>query len=246
MIFVTRCGSAVSVLGIAAPICLLAVAWFADRLFHHRSGPASPPNQHAIVDPTDQDQARERSLDDLLESYGQVCRGPEAVEDCTPFAFDYMLAPKFRELGVTRSDLERRWLAELSSGDPVAPFGLAWLGSKRALPALRHLLIVVRSCAQWRPTRPDDTDTLFSDDQFPRQRGLIAAIERISGRPVRDTVGKLSWSERVQLYGDAEGCEGSRAATWLLHKFDGAPLPSSSQNRAKRLACPFARDALNF
>lgn len=246
MIFVTRRGSAVSVLGIAAPICLLAVAWFADRMFHHRSCPASPPDRRAIVEQAEQDQARERSLDDLLKRYGQVCKGPEAVEDCTPFAFDYMLAPKFRELGVTRIDLERRWLSELSSGDPVAPFGLAWLGCKRALPALRDLLLVARSCAQWRPTRPDDTDILFSDDQFPRHRALIAVIERISGRPVRDTVGKLSWFERVQLYRDAGGCEGSRAAMWLLHKFDGAPLPLSSQNRAKRLACPFAADGFNF
>lgn len=246
MIGVIRRGAAVSVLGIAAPICLLAVAWLADRMFHHRSCPESRPDQHAIVEPVEQDQARERSLDELLKRYGQVCKGPEAIDDCTPFAFDYMLAPKFRELGVTRSDLERRWLAELSSGDPVAPFGLGWLGSKRALPALRDLLLVARSCALSTATRPDDTDTLFSDDQFPRQRALIAVIERISGRPVRDTVGKLSWFERVQLYRDTEGCEGSRAATWLLHKFDGAPLPSSSQNRAKRLACPFARDGFNF
>jgi hypothetical protein len=245
MAVVVRRGAVASVLGMAAPICLLAVAWVADRAFHHRSRPVTPSDRGAI-EPAEPEQARQQALNDLLKTYGRVCAGPEGVEDCTPFAIEYMLAGKFRALGVTRSELERRWLADLS--DPVAPFGLAWLGSKRAVPALRDRLLGERSFDRWRTkgvrngkvvwmSGPvDDHYHLFSDDQFPRQRAMIAAIERISGRPLPEVV-KLSDAERLRLYRDAEGCQGWRAATWLLHRLDGAPLSTANQNRAKRIAC---------
>lgn len=247
MIVVTRRGSRVSVLGIAAPICSLAVAWVADRIFHHRSCPLAPRSQHAVVEPGEQDRARQQALDDLLRGYGEVCKRPDGVEQCTPSAIEYMLAHKFRELGVTRSELERRWLADLD--DPVAPFGLAWLGSKRALPALRDALLAERSSVGWTAkgvrggvvrsisAPPDNPALLFSDEEFPRQRALMVAIERISGQYWRDVVAELSDLERVDLYRDATGCYGWRAATWLLHKIDDAPLPSAGQSRAKRLAC---------
>jgi hypothetical protein len=234
---VDRRGAAVSVLGIAAPICLLAVAWSADRAFHHKPCPAAPALPPVPrVDPPDPEWARKEALDNLLHSYGQVCKRPDNVEQCTPFAFDYMLADKFRALGVSRSELERRWLAEISTGDPVAPFGLAWLGTTRALPALRNALVASRAQTLWHPTTPDDPEILFADDEFPRQRALIAAIERISGRPLLETV-KLSRGERAKLSGDAERCDGGRAATWLLHKLDGAHLPPENQDRFTRLAC---------
>jgi hypothetical protein len=248
MIFVTRRGSAVSVLGIAAPICLLAMAWSADRIFHHQSCRSSPRDQPAVVDPGEQDRARKQALDDLLRRYGEVCTRPDGIEQCTPSAIEYTLAGKFRELGVTRSDLERRWLANLD--EPVAPFGLAWLGSERALPGLRDALLAERSSVGWKAkgirggvvvwisAPPDDPRDLYSDDQFPRHRALIFAIEWISGRPWRDVVSKLSNAERLSLYRDSVGCHhGERAATWLLHKVQDVPLTSTAQNRANRLAC---------
>ena len=41
----------------------------------------------------------------------------------------------------------------------------------------------------------------------------------------------------LQLRRDAAGCDGWRAATWLLHELDGTPLPHAARNRAQRIAC---------
>ncbi len=64
----------------------------------------------------------------------------------------------------------------------------------------------------------------------------MTLIERLSHRPVRDVV-KLTNTERIDLYRDAQGCYGWRAAQWLLHELDGAPLPSRDQTRTKRFTC---------
>ena len=61
-------------------------------------------------------------------------------------------------------------------------------------------------------------------------------ILTINGAPLRDVI-ELSPAERLQLRQDAAGCDGWRAATWLLHELDGAPLPRTAYNRAKRIAC---------
>lgn len=231
---VTRRGAAVSALGIAVPIGALAVAWSADRALHHHADAAPLPAREAVVERPTPQPSRAETLDDLLRRYGRVCAGPDGIDECTPFAFDYMLAGKFRELGVTRADLERRWRSDYS--DPVAPFGLAWLEGAQAVPALRDRLLAERSSRLWSGRTPRDAWVLFADDQFPREKALIALIERLSHRPVRDVVA-LTNSERIDLYRDAESCSGWRAATWLLHALDGAPLPSRGQTRTKRFTC---------
>ena len=84
---------------------------------------------------------------------------------------------------------------------------------------------------------PDRPEILYAEDQFLQAtRVLMLRIEQLSGVPLRDAI-KLSPAERLQLREDAAGCDGWRAATWLLHELDGAPLPRTAHNRAKRIAC---------
>jgi hypothetical protein len=77
---------------------------------------------------------------------------------------------------------------------------------------------------------------VYAGDQFPQHQLLMLRIQRLSGRPLRDVI-RLSPAERLQLHRDAAGCDGWRAATWLLHELDGDPLPRTARNRAKRIAC---------
>jgi len=176
---VTRRALAVSVLGVAAPICLLAVAWVADLIFHPHGCRLSPPTQAAAV----------------VEA--------EDVAD-------------------VETDVE---------ADAI-PSDLAVL----TLPELRHRLLTERHFYGWEGSAPDQPDILYAEDRFPQHQMLMLRIEQLSGRPLRDVI-RLSPAERLQLRRDAASCDGWRAATWLLHELDGAPLPRTARNRSKRIAC---------
>jgi len=110
------------------------------------------------------------------------------------------------------------------------------MGSRRALPVLRARLLAERYFYGWETSSLDDPKILFADEQYPQHQALIHAIEAITGRPLRSVV-KLSDDERSELARDAAVICDGRAATWLLHKLDGAPLPRAAANRARRLQC---------
>jgi hypothetical protein len=135
-----------------------------------------------------------------------------------------------------RDALEQLWLSDLAGGNHTAAYGLAMLDSRRALPVLRARLLAERYFYGWETLSLDDPKILFADEQFPRHQALIRAIEAIAGRPLRSVV-KLSDDERSRLARDAAVVCDGRAATWLLHELDGAPLPRAAVNRARRLQC---------
>jgi hypothetical protein len=176
---VTKRGLAVSVLGVAAPLGLLAVAWVADQMFHPHGCRLSPRAQSDAV-----------------------------VVDV--------------EVADIGTDFEAN----------TVPPDLILL----SIPELRRQLIAERAFHGWESATPDRPEILYEENQFHRQRMLMLRIEQLSGRPLRDAI-KLSPAERLQLRRDAAGCDGWRAATWLLHELDGVPLPRTAHNRAKRLAC---------
>jgi hypothetical protein len=176
---VTRRALAVSVLGVAAPICLLTAAWVADRTFHHGCCPLSTRAQADAV-----------AVEDNVTDIGM---------DVEP----NVVAPEFMAL---------------------------------TLPELRRRLITERHFYGWETSTPDRPEVLYAEDQFPQHQRLMSRIEYVSGRPLRDAI-RLSPAERLQLRRDAAGCDGWRAATWLLHELDGVPLPRTARNRAKRIAC---------
>jgi hypothetical protein len=231
----------VSFLAIAAPIGLLAVAWVADRIFHHTPRievrwtfrPAVPSERLPSAG-SDVAASLEESGGDVFEEI-IGCGAPDSVEACGPESFEDRFAERLEERE-SRGALERRWLAELADGDHVAAYGLAWLGSKAALPELRRQLLTDRYFCGWETSTPDPPDAVYADDQYPHHQAFIVAIEAISGRSLRGAL-KLSAAERAQLRKDSAGCDDWRAAVWLLHKLDGVPLPRTKVNRAKRIAC---------
>jgi hypothetical protein len=236
-------GRAGSKLQIAVPICLLAAAGAADRIFHRHPSrepaAASPaprlPPRHAADGALAVTLARspvEVVGKEILDS----CWGPEGVDDCAPRALAAAHARHLPMLRAQRDAFERLWLSDLAGGNHTAAYGLALLGSRRALPVLRARLLAERYFYGWETSSLDDPKILFADEQFPRHLALIHAIEWIDGRPLRSVV-KLSDDERHQLARDAAVVCDGQAATWLLHKLDGAPLPRAAVNRARRLQC---------
>ena len=185
MVDVTRRALAVSVLGVAAPICLLAAAWVADRMFHHG-----------------------------------CCR---------------LAAPAPADAVVVEADVTGAGADLEASLVPEPTFISPEIG-RLTLPELRHRLLTERHFYGWETSTPDQPEILYAEDQFPQHQKLMLLIEHRSGRPLRDAI-KLSPAERLRLRRDAAGCDGWRAATWLLHELDDAPLPRAARNRAKRIAC---------
>ena len=177
MISVTKRGLAVSVLGVAAPIGLLAVAWVADQMFHPHGRPPPP-----------------RAQPDAIVEFEVVAGVDTDVDAPAVFATDL------------------------------------------TIPELRRQLLAERAFHGWESSTPDRPEILYGEEQFLRQRMLMLRIVYLAGVPLRDAI-RLSPAERLQLRRDAAGCDGWRAATWLLHELDGAPLPHTARNRAKRIAC---------
>ena len=132
--------------------------------------------------------------------------------------------------------MKQRWIERLTAGERDAAFGLAYLGSVRALPELRLELLKERHFYGWESSRPDAPDVVYADEQYPRQLALISAIERISHRPLTSVV-RLSPDERRSLQRDAAHCDRGAAARWLLHKLEGVPLPSEREIAAAYRVC---------
>jgi hypothetical protein len=213
--------------GIAVPVLALIAVMATDQLLHShdrattRCWRGAPPP---------------RTVNEIRESVAFTCEGPEGLEYCSPRTFAATFAADLPYIKAYRSQLEHRWLEDLEAGGYVAAFGLAYLGSARALPDLRLRLLSERHFYGWESSRPDAPDVLYADEQYPRHLALISAIEHISGQPLSATV-SLSRSERRRLLADASDCDSSPAAHWLLHKLDGAPLPTEAAIAAARRRC---------
>jgi hypothetical protein len=232
-----------SALGIVLPIGLLVLGMLADRALH-RHGQAPPPPPVAQDDPDDDEDLEGAVMNDsALELYAEItaaCAVPDSIPVCAPRRFDARFADRLRALDPTGRKFERRWLADLWAGDHVAAYGLGWLRSQRALPALRQRLLTERYFHAWETSRPDAAESLYADAHFPRHQVLILAIERIEGRPIRKLI-QLNAGERHLLWRRAASCEGAPAAMWLLHQFDGVPLPGAAANRERRIRCDAPR-----
>jgi hypothetical protein len=225
--------------GMGAPVLALLMLLAADRAFHrHRRAPP----RAACAGP-DFGRARPAPLtmDDVRQNITMMCSGPEAPEDCAPSMFAETFARELPVIAENRKELEREWLGELASGGSAPALGLAYLDSRLALPVLRQLLLRERGFYGRETSIPDAPDVVFADDQYPRQRALIAAIEHISRRPLRAAV-RLTDADRHRLRRDAAGCAGAEAARWLLNKLDGAPLPTRTELAVARRACAVAPD----
>jgi hypothetical protein len=223
----------VSVLGVAAPIGALAIAFVADTAFHPHPACREPAGYDRII-PGQPATPLATPQMDIFEAITIACN--DGFDDCAPEAFGRKFGPGLSRLAMSRDELESRWLADLALGDHVAAYGLAWLGSRRALPELRRHLLGERSFYGWETSSIDAPENLYADYQYPRSRAMIVAIEQISGRPLRAVV-KLSRAERAQLRRDAAGCLYWRPAIWLLNRLEGVALPDRRWNFRKRLSC---------
>ena len=213
---------------IAFPIVAMLALVAADRVFHPH-GRAAP---RMVCAPA-------RSLptkDEVVEKVATQCAGPDAVDECGPPVFADRFVRELPIIDANRGMFEHRWIESLGTGDRAAAFGLAYLGSLRALPELRLELLHERHFYGWETSRPNAPDVLYADEQYPRQLALITAIEHISHRSVTSVV-RLSPEERRWLRRDAGACDRGAGARWLLHKLDGAPLPGEREIAAARRAC---------
>ena len=231
-----------SSLGIVLPIGLLTLGVLADRRFH-RHGQAPPPvaQDDPEAEEDQEDERLEGSAMDLYKEIAAACAIPDSIPVCAPSRFDAQFAERLHALDPTGRKFERRWIADLWTGDHVAAYGLGWLRSERALSGLRWRLLTERYFHAWETWQPDAPESLYADAHFPRHHVLILAIERIEGRPIHKLI-QLNAGERRLLWRRAAGCDGGApAAMWLLHQFDGAPLPGEAANLERRIRCDAPR-----
>ena len=223
-------------LAIAVPIYLLLVGALADRVLHHAPAttPARPALPAATARPLEPPPSPVAEVRAKLE---HMCAGPKSVDDCALPLLDTAFADDRPVLRANRDELERRWLIELEGvGGTVPAYGLVLIGSRRALPLLRHQLLTQDLFDRRGLLGFDDPAVLYADQQFPRGVAYIRAIESIDGRPLRQAV-KLTRANRRTLREETSDCIAPENGHWLLHKFDGAPLPKAAANRAHRRAC---------
>jgi len=215
--------------GIVLPISLLALGVLADQTFHHAPPPAPAPAPAVAEDLDD-------SAEALHKEITAACAIPDSVPACAPPRFAAQFATRLRALDPTGRKFERRWIADLWAGDHVAAYGLGWLRSRRALPALRWRLLNERYFHAWETSKPDAPESLYADAHFPRHHVLILAIEAIEGRPFHKLI-QLTPGQRSSLWREASSCDGAPAAMWLLHQLDGVPLPCTAANKERRIRC---------
>ena len=214
---------------IAAPLVALVALVAADRVFHPHKRPAA----RMVCGPA----ARPLpTVAEVVDNVAAACSGPDGVEACGPSVFAAAFTHELPVISANRGELEHRWIERLGAGDRDAAFGLAYLGSVRALPELRLELLNERHFYGWESSRPDAPDVLYADEQYPRQLALISAIEHISRRPVTSVV-RLSPDERRWLQRDTTHCDRGAAARWLLHKLEDAPLPNEREIAAAHRVC---------
>ena len=172
----------------------------------------------------------------LYKEIRATCAIPDSIPVCAPARFATQFGTRLRAIDPTGRRFERRWLAALAAGDHFAAYGLGWLRSRRALPALRWHLLNERYFHAWETSQPDAPESLYADAHFPRHHILILAIEAIEGRPFQKLI-HLRPGERSSLWEEASSCGGAPAAMWLLHQLEGVPLPSAAANRERRIRC---------
>ena len=221
------------------PICLLAAAVLADRMFHHAPPPppapphaptpAQPPRQADAVKPLEP----VSPVDHLLARIRDACPDPDAIADCSPRALTIKLARALPGIQAHRSELEQRLLDGLPAGLDVDIHALGFLRSRRALPELRAWLLGEGYWEHGGLTQSTTEPEIFFDDsKFPRHRALIQAIESIEGHAM-----VLTRAERRRLWRDAADCNWPAPSQWLLHKLDGTPLPTEAQSLRRERAC---------
>jgi hypothetical protein len=216
-------------LAVAAPICLLLVGALADRRLHH--GPTRPALAAAAAP------ALESPVAAVRAKLARLCAEPSSVDGCTLPLLDAAFADDRPVLRANRNELEHSWLIDLEGvGTSVSAYGLALIGSRRALPLLRHRLLTDDLFDRRGLKALDDPAVLFADGPFARGIAYVRAIESIGGRPLREAV-RPTRAERRTLRQETVDCAAPENGHWLLHQLDGAPLPTASANRAHRLAC---------
>jgi hypothetical protein len=149
------------VLGVAIPVTAISLALFADLTLHdhghgrrrHCQRPQAPAVQPPAT-PAPAPPPRKQSLDEALEQLTSKCSNWDKVDKCGPGRFATTMASELPVFEANRLVLEQRWLADLEAardelpgyGDHIAAYGLGWLRSERALPALRRRLVADRGC----------------------------------------------------------------------------------------------------
>jgi hypothetical protein len=171
---------------------------------------------------------RLRLLNTAIEAVSRSCDGPQGLDDCSPRRLERRHGAELTIIEQNRATAERLWLTALENGDHRAAYGLAWLRSRKALPALRQELLEE-----------------FTDfHAFPHQMTLIMAIKHISGRPLRDVV-KLTPAERRMLRDltfirRSDAClipPEREMSRWLLHELDGVPMRDPARDIPEGVRC---------
>ena len=222
--------------GIVLPICLLALGTLADRIFHHH---AQAPVPVADDDDDDDDDLIGEDFEDWRPLYKEIratCAIPDSIPVCAPARFATQFGTRLRAIDPTGRKFERRWLAALAAGDHFAAYGLGWLRSRRALPALRWHLLNERYFHAWETSQPDAPESLYADAHFPRHHILILAIEAIEGRPFQKLI-QLRPGERGQPVGGS-------FQLWRRPRRDVALAPTRRRPAAQRRGEPGAAHPL--
>jgi hypothetical protein len=123
------------------------------------------------------------------------------------------------------------------SGGTHAAFIAGYLQYTKALPILREKLLTLRYPyfweGSWNYTREDD---ILNDDQYQYHVAYIHAIERITGKAVKDVI-TLTPTEIQRLRHQAnaarieEGQSENYCTKWLLNKLGYDILPQNQNNR---------------
>jgi len=236
---VSRRGAISWSMGMAVPICLLAVAMLADRTLHHAPPPQlaqpraltppQPPRSADAVEPPE----FALPVDHLLARIRDACPNPDSIDDCSPRALTAKLALELPAIRMNRGELEQRLIDNLPSGFDVNIHALGFLRSRRALPVLREWLLTEGYFEDgWLTQSTTEPEIFFADLRFPRHRALIQAIESIQLGAI-----ELTPDERRRLSRDAAGCNWPAPAQWLLHKLEGTPLPTAAESLRRERAC---------
>jgi hypothetical protein len=178
---------------------------------------------------------RLRLLDEAMQTVATTCGGPDGPEVCAPDEFQRTFGARLAVIEQNRPRAESLWLGALENDAVGVAYGLVWLRSRKALPVLRERLVdgSIDPAAAW------------DDESLRRQQlALATAIERLSGRPLRQAV-RLKPAER-RLLGEAsrvrmtDTCHRPperMTARWLLHKLDGIPLQPPPLRYPARYRC---------
>src|SRR4051812_2524822 len=147
-------------MGVVLPIGLLAAAVLIDWSLHHafisRPAAGSPSAPVAIGTSAFAPTAAPLAVAVLRERVNDSCAGPAVVDDCATSALVAAFVHDLPPPGAKRDELEQLWLSDLAAGNHAAAYGLAWLGSRRALPLLRERLLAERYFYGWETSSPDD------------------------------------------------------------------------------------------